>query len=100
VLEDFRKIYVGHVENAAAGRREATVADVLPASLPRLHEGVAGPRGAIEAYDIIDVRADGDRRIGETVYWTADGAVGLRSVWERHGGRCLVVRLENFPVVT
>jgi hypothetical protein len=32
VLEDFRKIYVGHVENAAAGRREATVADVIVVS--------------------------------------------------------------------
>lgn len=97
-IETFRAIYEKHVAGVAAGDTAAVLADMVQAGLPTVFEGVEIPRGSIEAYEIVAVTVADDRMVGETVYRTAAGVVGLRSIWERHDDRWLAAELANFPV--
>ncbi|MBD0024469.1 hypothetical protein GII33_19875 [Gordonia pseudamarae] len=97
-IETFRGIYEKHVAGVAAGDMETVLADMVRANLPTVFDGVDIPRGSIETYEIIGVRADGEQMVGETVYRTKAGVIGLRSIWDRHDDRWLAAELANFPV--
>lgn len=95
-IEEFRTIYERHVGYVAGGDMKAALADMLPENLATVFDGVVVPRDGIISSEIRSVRADGDRFVGETVYHTADGAIGLQSRWVNRDGRWLAAELENF----
>ncbi|MCF8571319.1 hypothetical protein L5G32_13685 [Gordonia sp. HY002] len=95
-LDQFRQIYERHVEHVRVGDTKAAIAEMVSANVPAVFDGVDVPRSAVESVEIVDVRADGDLRIGEAVYRLPDRTIGLRSIWEHHGGRWLAAGLENF----
>lgn len=98
-VPEFRDLYVKHVESVAAGDMKAALADMVQANVPAVFEGVQVPRGKVLSYEIKDARAEGDLRIGEAVYVTADeGAIGLRSTWELRDGAWKAASLGNFAV--
>ncbi|WP_040801086.1 hypothetical protein [Nocardia higoensis] len=97
-LEEFRARYEAHVNKVAAGDTAGALADMVPARLATVFDGVTVPRGAVTAVEVRDVRAEGATHIGEAVYTTPDAVIGLRSIWENHDGVWLAAALENFPV--
>jgi hypothetical protein len=98
-VTEFRELYEQHVRSVAAGDMKAALADMVQENLPGVFDGVRVPRGAVLSYEIRDVRADGDNRIGEAVYVTADaGTIGLRSIWESRDGGWKAAELANFDV--
>ncbi|MFT4126557.1 MAG: hypothetical protein QM662_10030 [Gordonia sp. (in: high G+C Gram-positive bacteria)] len=97
-LDDFRALYERHVSHVTAGDMRAAIADMVRENLATVFDGVAVPRTAVEKAEIVGVYADGETRVGETVYHLTDGVIGLRSMWEQHDDRWLAARLENFPV--
>ena len=98
-VPEFRDLYVKHVESVAAGDMRAALADMVQANIPAVFDGVTVPRGKVLSYEIKDARAEGDLRIGEAVYVTADeGIIGLQSTWELHDGAWKAARLANFAV--
>ncbi|MGW5383096.1 hypothetical protein [Nocardia sp. NPDC003963] len=96
--EDFRTLYERHVGHVVTGDMKAALADMVQENLPAVFEGVTVPRGAVNGYEIKAVRAEGDKQIGETVYDTPAGVIGLRSIWELRDGVWKAAALENFPV--
>ncbi|AZG47697.1 hypothetical protein [Gordonia insulae] len=96
--EDFRTLYERHVGHVVSGDMKAAIADMVQENIPAVFEGVAVPRGAVNGFEIKDVRLDGERQIGETIYDTGDGVIGLRSIWELRDGEWKAAALENFPV--
>ncbi|ORL16001.1 hypothetical protein [Prescottella equi] len=96
--EDFRTLYERHVGYVVSGNMKAALADMVQENIPAVFNGVSVPRGAVNAFEIKDVRVEGDRQIGETVYETPGGVIGLRSIWELHDGQWKAAALENFPV--
>lgn len=99
-IEDFRVLYEQHVGHVAGGNMKAALADMVRENIPQVFEGVDTPREAPKGFEIKNVRADGDRMVGETVYDMGDHSIGLRSIWELHDGRWLAARLENFSAGT
>lgn len=95
-IEDFRALYERHVGYVVSGDMKSAIADMVAENLPTVFDGVVVPRGAVDGHEIKDVRAEGDLRIGETVYNTPKGVIGLRSIWELHDGSWKAARLENF----
>ncbi|WHU45571.1 hypothetical protein QNM97_16255 [Gordonia sp. L191] len=95
-IDDFRQLYERHVGHVVAGDMAAAVADIAPATLDTIFEGVLVPRRAVESFEIVDVRSEGRRMVGEAVYRGADGIIGLRSVWERRDDSWQAVALANF----
>ena len=95
-LDEFRRIYERHVDHVRSGDMKAAIADMVSENVPAVFEGVDVPRSAVESVEIVEVRADGDLRVGASVYRLPDRAIGLRSFWERRDGRWLAARLENF----
>ncbi|MFW0785231.1 hypothetical protein AAFP35_11970 [Gordonia sp. CPCC 206044] len=96
--EDFRSLYERHVGYVVSGNMKAALADMVQENIPTVFDGVSVPRGAVNAFEIKDIRSEGDKQIGETVYDTPDGVIGLRSIWERRAGEWKAASLENFPV--
>ncbi|MDV2476241.1 hypothetical protein F8M49_14415 [Rhodococcus zopfii] len=96
----FRDLYERHVNHVAAGRMSDAIADIVRENIPQVFEGVDVPRAAVAGFAIKDVRSDGERMVGETVYDLGDRSVGLRSIWEFRDGRWLAAELENFPAAT
>lgn len=96
--EDFRTLYERHVGYVVAGDMKAALADMVQENLPAVFEGVTVPRGAVNGFEIKSVRAEGEKQIGETVYDTPDGVIGLRSIWELRDSTWKAAALENFPV--
>lgn len=97
-LEEFRALYERHVGHVVSGNVKAALADMVPENMPAVFDGVDFPKGQVDHADIKDVRADGDRRIGDAIYHTPSGLIGLRSIWERRDGEWKAAVLENFPV--
>jgi len=97
-LDEFRARYEAHVHKVAAGDTAGALADMVPAKLATVFDGVRFPRGAVTAVEVRDVRAEGETRIGEAVYTVGDKMIGLRSIWENHDGVWLAAALQNFPV--
>lgn len=95
---DFRELYERHTGYVLTGDVKAALADMVPSVVPAVFEGVVVPRGKVLSRTIVDVRKEGDRWVGDTVYQTPDGPIGLRSFWIRHEGAWRAVELENFPV--
>ncbi|MBH0781047.1 hypothetical protein [Nocardia bovistercoris] len=96
--EDFAELYERHVGKVVSGDIGAALADIAEENLATAFDGVVVPRAAVDAFEIKNVRVEGGAGIGETVYQTADGPIGLRSIWETRDGRWKAVALENFPV--
>ena len=96
--EDFRTLYERHVGYVVSGDMKAAIADMVPENIPAVFEGVTVPREAVSGFEIKDVRLEGERQIGETIYDTGDGRIGLRSIWELRDGQWKAAALENFPV--
>ncbi|MFF3573674.1 hypothetical protein [Nocardia jiangxiensis] len=96
--QDFRELYERHVGTVADGNFKAALADMVQENIPAVFEGVTVPRGVVNSFRIQDVRAEDDKQIGETVYDTPDGVIGLRSIWELRDGVWKAAALENFPV--
>ncbi|MBA4024857.1 MAG: hypothetical protein C0482_21075 [Gordonia sp.] len=98
-VPEFKVLYEKHVQSVAAGDMKAALADMVQANIPAVFDGVQVPRGRVLSYEVVDARAEGDLRIGEAVYVTADeGTIGLRSTWELHDGVWKAAGLANFAV--
>ncbi|MBL7487640.1 hypothetical protein I6A60_19350 [Frankia sp. AgB1.9] len=91
---EFEALYRRHVELVLAGDLEAVLADMV--NLPRIFEGVTVPR-KVDAYTIMEIGSEGETCVGETVYDTPTGRIGLRSIWELRDGAWKAAALENFP---
>lgn len=94
--QEFRALYERHVNYLLEGDNEAALADMVRERIPDVFKGIDIPF-KVQALQIIDVRREGDRWVGETVYDTPKGRIGLRSFWDLHDGRWLAADLENFP---
>jgi len=94
--ENFRDVYERHVGHVVAGDMKAAVADMVPENVPAVFEGVTVPSGQVSGADIRSARTEGERAIGDAVYQTPDGEIGLRSIWIERDGRWLAAELENF----
>lgn len=95
---EFRKLYERHTGYVLAGDVEASLADMVQSVIPAVFEGVKVPRGEVYERTIVDVRKEGDRWIGDTIYDTPRGEIGLRSIWVLENGEWKAAELENFPV--
>lgn len=95
---EFRARYERHVQFVLDGDINSALADMVQENLSKMFEGVTAPGGNVVATRIVDVRKEGDTWVGETVYTTEDGPIGLRSIWELRDGVWLAAALENFPV--
>ncbi|MFG1858277.1 hypothetical protein ACGFJT_41025 [Actinomadura geliboluensis] len=94
----FRELYERHTGYVLAGDYKASLADMVQSVIPAVFEGVVVPRGKVLNRTIVDVRKEGHRWVGDTVYETPDGLIGLRSFWVLHEGVWRAAELENFPV--
>ncbi|GAA2454541.1 hypothetical protein GCM10010191_86880 [Actinomadura vinacea] len=97
-MSDFRARYERHVQHVLKGDLKSALAEMVQENLPHVFDGVTVPGRTVHSLRIVDVRRDGEVWIGETVYVTPEGGIGLRSIWEEHDGVWLAARLENFPV--
>ncbi|SHN46663.1 hypothetical protein [Cryptosporangium aurantiacum] len=94
--DEFRELFERHVGYVVAGDIKAALADMVPERIPAVFEGVTVPGGEVTDARIVDVRRDGETWIGEAVYETPNGPVGLRSIWILHEGAWKANALENF----
>lgn len=97
-LSGFEAVYRHHVDMVVQGDMKAVMADMVPESLPQVFAGIDTPRGEVREADIVSVRIDGDRAVGEAVYTTADRKIGLRSGWQYDSETWKADTLENFAV--
>jgi len=95
---EFRELYERHVGYVLAGDLKASLADMVQDVIPDVFKDVDVPRGKVDSRRVVGVRKEGDRWVGETVYATPDGVIGLRSIWVKHQGQWKAAELENFPV--
>jgi len=95
---EFRELYERHTGYVLAGDFKASLADMVQSVIPAVFEGVVVPRGNVLTRNIVDVRKEGDRWIGDTVYETQEGVIGLRSFWVLDEGEWKAAELANFPV--
>lgn len=93
---DFETTYRRHVDGVVAGDMKSVLADMAPGSVPAVFVGVQVPREDVDGAEIVSVRVDGDRGVGEAVYTTPDGTIGLRSGWALVEGAWKADILENF----
>lgn len=94
--ETFQTIYREHVAMVVSGDLKGVMGDMDPAVVGTVFDGVIVPRGAVNAAEVISHAVDGDRAVGEAIYRTAEGSIGLRSGWRLADGRWLADHLENF----
>ena len=97
-LNGFEAVYRRHVGLVVAGDFSAVLEDMDPASMPSVFNGVDAPRGDVEDAEIVSVRLEGDRAVGEAVYTVPDRRIGLRSGWHHNGTTWKAHALENFAV--
>jgi hypothetical protein len=95
-LAQFEKAYSRHVAMVQGGDLEGVMADMHPDALPTVFQGVDVPRGSVLAAEVRAVRVVDGRGIGECVYTTPRGRIGLRSGWTRVGAFWKADALENF----
>ncbi|SDK65859.1 hypothetical protein SAMN05428985_105138 [Nocardioides sp. YR527] len=93
---DFEATYRRHVDGVVAGDMKSVLADMAPGSVPSVFEGVRVPGAQVDAAEIRSARVDGERGIGEAVYTTPEGTIGLRSGWGLVDGAWKADSLENF----
>lgn len=95
---EFRELYERHTGYVLAGDFKASLADMVQSVIPAVFDGVVVPRGKVLTRTIVDVRKEGERWIGDTVYETPEGLIGLRSFWVLDDGAWRAAELANFPV--
>ncbi|WP_068402981.1 hypothetical protein [Kribbia dieselivorans] len=95
---EFASTYTRHVDLVVAGNLKALLADMLPEKLPTVFEGINTPGKDVVSARIVSMATDGDRSVGEAVYTTESGVIGLRSGWGLVDGAWLADELENFEV--
>ncbi|MBL3671129.1 hypothetical protein JL475_35415 [Streptomyces sp. M2CJ-2] len=95
--QEFHELYRRHVQYVLDGNVEASLADMVQENIPQVFRGVIVPRGKVDSLRVVDIRREGATWVGETVYDTPDGRIGLRSVWESRDGSWKAAALENFP---
>lgn len=95
-LSGFEPVYRDHVAKVVSGDLRGVMADMDPEVLAHVFEGVHVPRGRVSGAEVVSVSVTDGRGVGEAVYRTGDGVLGLRSGWVRRGGRWLADALENF----
>lgn len=95
-LELFEKTYTHHVAMVKAGDLQGVMADMHPDAVPGVFKGADVPRGEVHETDIRSVRLENGRGVGECVYTTPDGRIGLRSGWVHDGVVWKADSLENF----
>lgn len=95
-LNGFEEVYRNHVSLVQAGDLKGVMADMDPASLATVFEGVNVPRGEVTSARVVGANLDGERAVGEAIYSTPDGDIALRSGWRHDGARWLADSLENF----
>ena len=95
---EFRELYERHTGYVVEGNVKASLADMVPSVVPAVFKGVVVPRGRATSRTILDVRKEGDRWVGDTVYETPrrpDRAALLLD----HARGCLAGRgAEELPV--
>jgi hypothetical protein len=94
--EAFRQLYERHVGYVRSGDLRASLGDMVPDVIPAVFEGVDVPRARPAAATIVGVYRRGEHWVGETIYDTSDGRIGLRSIWHLHQGQWKAAELENF----
>lgn len=95
-FDGFETTYRSHVEKVRAGDLKSVMTDMDPASLATVFDGVTVPREKVNFAEVLAVRLDGERGVGEAVYTTAEGRIGLRSGWAHDGSEWKADSLENF----
>lgn len=95
---DFETVYRRHVDRVVAGDLKAVLADMAPGSVPGVFEGVTVPQGDVMSAEVVRAVVEGGRGVGEAVYATAPGPIGLRSGWSIVEGEWKADHLENFEV--
>lgn len=95
---DFEAVYRRHVELVVAGDLKGVLADMAPGSVPAVFDGVEVPQGDVTSARVVRAHAEGDRAIGEAVYTTPGGQIGLRSGWTVLDAAWKADHLENFEV--
>ena len=93
----FTATYLRHVAAVHAGDLAAALADMDPAVVPQVFEGVRVPRSEVLSYEVLGTSVDAGVATGTCRYETADGPIGLRSSWRQDGDRWLAYALENVP---
>lgn len=93
---EFEVTYRRHVGYVVSGDVASIMADMAPGAVPDVFAGVNVPRGEVSDATIRTVGVQGDRAVGECVYTTADGQIGLRSGWGFDGSAWKADVLENF----
>lgn len=97
-LAGLEQVYRKHVDLVIAGDLKGVLADMDPACLPGVFEGVVVPRGQVEDAVIRSVRVHDGNGVGEAVYSTPEGEIGLRSGWVHDGQTWRADTLSNFDV--
>lgn len=97
---DFEATYRRHVDGVVAGDMKAVLADMAPGSVPVVFNGVQVPGAQVDGAEIRSIVVDGERGVGEAVYATPDGAIGLRSGWGLVEGAWKADSLANFDPVS
>lgn len=98
-LEGFEAVYRRHVDMVVQGDMQGVLADMAPGSVPAVFKGVDSPRGDAREVEVLAVRLEGERAVGESVYTTTDDRrIGLRSGWYHDGTAWKADALENFAV--
>lgn len=93
---DFEQTYRRHVGWVLAGNVSGVLSDMAPGAVPAVFAGVDVPREDVTAAEVVSVRVDGERAVGEAVYTTPSGVIGLRSGWALVDGAWKADTLENF----
>ena len=97
---EFETTYRRHVDGVVAGDMKAVLADMAPGTVPAVFEGIEVPGADVDGAEIRSIRVDGERGVGEAVYATPDGTIGLRSGWGLVDGAWKADMLENFDPVS
>jgi len=95
-LAVFEQTYSHHVAMVKAGDLEGVMGDMHPPALATVFLGVDVPRGQVLSTEIRTMRVDSGRGVGECVYTTPVGRIGLRSGWIHDGAAWKADSLENF----
>jgi hypothetical protein len=95
-LGTFEPVYRAHVAMVVEGDLKGVMADMEPASLAHVFDGVDVPRGDVDSAEVVRIAVVDGRGVGEAVYRTGARDIGLRSGWSYVDGRWLANSLENF----
>lgn len=93
---EFEATYRRHVDRVLAGDLPAVMADMDPAALAHVFDGVEVPRGQVSAAEVVRAQVVDGLGVGEAVYTTPSGVIGLRSHWRQVRSTWLADGLENF----